>query len=362
MQKLSLPSLALLPPEKLTARLYSLRAQERSLLVEFLAYLGELDNRKLYLELGFPSTFAFCTDHLGLTKSSAFRRVTAARLLVRFPALADGRLCLTTVVELRDVLSAENLALVLDRAAGRTEDEVKVLAAALKPRPAPPDLLRRVPERQPAEVSLPIAPSIPALEPAPATIVQSGSGPEPTPRRPEPKPARIEPISEELRVLRMTVGRDFVDDLEKVRDALSHAIPDRRLETVLHECIRRTLEACARRRSGGNRRAAVARDAGAKRSRYIPAAVRAEVWRRDEGRCAFIGSGGHRCGATYQLEIHHLVPFARGGRPTVDNLSVRCRVHNGYEAEKEFGAEHVARAMACAQKPADVARTSNPAG
>src|SRR5262250_1748007 len=133
MTTLSLPSLASLPPVLLTARLYSLRAQERTLLVEFLAYLGELDRRRLHLELGFPSTFAFCTDYLGLTKSSTFRRLTAARLLVQFPTvaeyLADGRLGLTTLVELRDVLCDETLAQTLDRAAGKTEEEVKALEA-----------------------------------------------------------------------------------------------------------------------------------------------------------------------------------------------------------------------------------------
>src|SRR5215831_3464634 len=138
MQTQSLPSLAGLSPDKLTARLYELRAQERVLLVEFLAYLGELDRRRLYLELGFSSTFAFATSYLGLTNSSAFRRVTAARLMVRFPVvadfLADARLNLTTLVALREVLSEEGPGSILDRAAGRSEDEVKELVAALRPR------------------------------------------------------------------------------------------------------------------------------------------------------------------------------------------------------------------------------------
>ena len=246
MTTLFLPSLASLPPAELTARLYSLRAQERSLLVEFLAYLGELDRRRLHLELGFPSTFAFCTDHLGLSKGSTFRRLTAARLLVRFPMVAeylsDGRLGLTTLVELRDVLGEDGLAQTLDRAAGKTEEEVKALAAALKPQPAPPDLVRRLPGPPAPQPELPLV--LIAVDGA-------GSGPEPLRPTPAPKPARIEPISEELRVLRMTVGRAFVDDLDKVRDALSHVVADRRLESVLHECIRRTLRECSRRRGGG---------------------------------------------------------------------------------------------------------------
>src|SRR5215470_8638069 len=102
----TLASLADVPSSLLTERLYAIRKQERTLLVEFLAHLAELDRRQLYLELGFSSCFAFLTDHLGFTRSAAFRRTTAARLLARFPTvapyLADGRLCLTTLVELRD--------------------------------------------------------------------------------------------------------------------------------------------------------------------------------------------------------------------------------------------------------------------
>jgi hypothetical protein len=36
------------------------------------------------------------------------------------------------------------------------------------------------------------------------------------------------------------------------------------------------------------------------------------------------------------LEIHHVEAFARGG-PATSNLTLRCRAHNQYEAEREFG-------------------------
>src|SRR5687768_15457214 len=141
--------LADLPDHALTTRLLEIRKHERSLLVELLGLLAELDRRRTVLALGFSSLFSFCTDHLGLTKASAFRRTTAARLLARFPIvaeyLADGRLNLTTLVELRDVLDEAHATDILDRAAGRTEDQVKMLVASLRPQPEPPDLLRKLP-------------------------------------------------------------------------------------------------------------------------------------------------------------------------------------------------------------------------
>src|SRR5262249_9485874 len=204
--------------------------------VEFLLYLAELDRRKLYLELGFSSTFAFLTDHLGLTRSSAFRRTTAARLVARFPVVAeyldDGRLCLTTLVELRDVLEASRLAETPDRAAGRSEEQAGELVAALRPRPAPMDLLRRLREPRPA---------------APPEPVSAGPALTPPPVRPAP---RVEPISEELRVLRMTVGRAFVADLEAVPSAVSHPIPDGNLEQAPHAWLRPMRRHCQRRPRG----------------------------------------------------------------------------------------------------------------
>src|SRR4051794_31936830 len=105
----------------LVGRLLQIRKQERNLLVELLRCLVELDRRRTVLALGFPSLFSFCTDHLGFTKAAAFRRTTAARLLARFPLvgdyLIDGRLNLTTLVELRDVLDENHLVEILDRAA-----------------------------------------------------------------------------------------------------------------------------------------------------------------------------------------------------------------------------------------------------
>ena len=71
-------------------------------------------------------------------------------------------------------------------------------------------------------------------------------------------------------------------------------------------------------------------------SRHIPAAVRRTVWARDGGRCAFLGTDG-RCRETGFLEFHHVIPFARGGPTTPDNLELRCRAHNAHEAVKEFG-------------------------
>ena len=62
----------------------------------------------------------------------------------------------------------------------------------------------------------------------------------------------------------------------------------------------------------------------ARRSRYIPASVRREVWRRDGGCCSYVDPhSGRRCGSRFLLELDHIVPFALGGSAEPGNLRVR---------------------------------------
>jgi hypothetical protein len=78
-------------------------------------------------------------------------------------------------------------------------------------------------------------------------------------------------------------------------------------------------------------------DAPASSGRHIPADVRRAVWLRDGGSCAFVGDDGRRCRERDFVEFHHLRPFAAGGPPVESNIALRCRSHNGHEAELYFG-------------------------
>lgn len=82
------------------------------------------------------------------------------------------------------------------------------------------------------------------------------------------------------------------------------------------------------------------------RGRYIPAAVRREVFERDAARCTFVDSAGRRCRETHDLELHHLVAFALGGDHHADNVTLRCRAHNALAAERDFGRYFIAQKRA----------------
>ena len=70
---------------------------------------------------------------------------------------------------------------------------------------------------------------------------------------------------------------------------------------------------------------------GKSSGRSIPAAVRREVWRRDQGCCSYVDRHtGRRCGSRFFLEIDHIVPVARGGGAEPANLRLRCSAHHRY--------------------------------
>lgn len=162
-----------------------------------------------------------------------------------------------------------------------------------------------------------------------------------------PRP-RIEPIDAVRHSVKFTVGAEFMAELNEVKAALSHLVPDGNLEAVLRLCMQKTLDDCARRQRADVKapRETIEGRMKAKRkklTRYVTAAVRRAVWKRDGGRCTFVGPDGKRCGSTFRLQLDHLRPHAWGGEATIENLALRCAVHNLHRAREHFGAAHMSK-------------------
>src|SRR5438477_11789910 len=92
---------------------------------ELLLHLGEIDERRLYLDCAFPSMFAFCVGELGFSEDAAFNRITVARAARNFPAVIDalrlGRVHLAGLRLLVPHLTGHNHAQVLEQAAGKSK-------------------------------------------------------------------------------------------------------------------------------------------------------------------------------------------------------------------------------------------------
>lgn len=74
---------------------------ERDHLIIILHHLKEVDRRKLYSDLGYPSLYAYCLKDLGYSEGSAQRRIQACRMMREMPEiekkLESGALNLSNV-------------------------------------------------------------------------------------------------------------------------------------------------------------------------------------------------------------------------------------------------------------------------
>ncbi|MGB8930440.1 MAG: HNH endonuclease, partial [Anaeromyxobacteraceae bacterium] len=149
---------------------------------------------------------------------------------------------------------------------------------------------------------------------------------------------------------------------------LSHSHPGADVEAILEAGLDLLIERAAKRkglstrpstRPKAERAVTQSRDAAIEaaappespRSRHIPAAVRREVWIRDQGRCQFRLESGEVCGSTHRLQFDHVHPFALGGESTVSNTRLACAAHNLLAARRVYGDELMDRFTRGASRP-----------
>jgi len=217
-----------------------------------------------------------------------------------------------------------------------------------------------------------------AVEPPRRAVVHPGEPPTAAPGAgappaPGPPPVAEEPLTAELTRLHITVPRRLLRKLEQAREALSHSHPGASADLVIEAGLDLLLERHAKRRglvAAPRVRAAASRKSGTggapkgragavvapkgeatrraeggrsgrpspRRSRdRIPASVLRDVWTRDGGRCQWKLPSGQTCGSTHRVQVDHVVPIARGGGSTADDLRLLCDVHNDVAAREALG-------------------------
>src|SRR6267142_5602238 len=196
-----------LSDEDLIAGLKAACGEERRLVARIVAYLVEVEERRIHLEAACSSLFDFCIRRLGMSEGQAYRRINAARLVRRFPSvlarIERGEIHLSALAQLRHHLTDANHAELLDEARGKSKREVQELLARRAPKPDVPNVLRKLP----------------------------------TPTAPPMPPARIEPLSEARYRLQLTVSAELRDKLERATALMRHRNPSGDLAVVVESGI-----------------------------------------------------------------------------------------------------------------------------
>ncbi len=311
-QQFRLKSLA---DDQLLAGLSRIVRKDNAVTAQMLAFLAELDDRQLVLELGFSSLWEYCVEKLGLCQSTAWRHIAAARVAREYPQafamVESGELQASALSLMKKHLNPENAVELLEVCRKKSVRQVELLLAARFPKPDVADAVHTL-------------------------NVGSESG-------------RLEVLAEDRYGVHFTGDGEFRDLLERVRGLAAHRSPNADLLTLM----KRGLEAYERElekdRFGVGRkpRARRVKPAGAiiKRRRQRPVAVAREVYERDGKQCTFVSADGRRCTSRYGLEIDHVEAWALGGENTVANQRLLCRAHNRQQARQTFGRAYVAEAI-----------------
>jgi 5-methylcytosine-specific restriction endonuclease McrA len=307
--------------EELLRNTQVLVAEERKLTTSILWHLHEIQTRRLYSEKGFGSLFEYAVQALGYSEAAAGRRIAAMRLLVDVPeiepALQTGAVTLSTLSTVQSFIQRKNepvsrqakkdLVLSLQ---GKSRRECEKILVALDPMAALPKERERV----------------------------------------------VSPTQTEIRFV---ADDELMQKLQKIRELDGHVQSDPSYLELFHRMADLALKKLdpvhkSQKTKADQLEALHEPDAGnsvtppteikrAASPRYIPAAIKREVWKRDHAQCSYQSADGKKCGSRFALQIDHKTPVAWGGASELSNLQLLCREHNRQKAVLQLGSSKMRR-------------------
>ena len=332
-----------------------------------------MERRELYSPRGYSSLHEFCTGHLKYSGAAASRRITAARCVKRYPRIAGmllrGEINPSTLNLVADMLDKQNYREILSRIKGRSYREVSRLVARYRPQREIRDRVKPVY----VKTELKVIPGSGGRGGDGAQRQGASGGPEKDGHKSTSDVGRAGPLEstgygdifgtfekgaqscvvlEEKYKLEFAVDVECMEMLERVGALLSSKQRKKPgFETLFKIVLRdyldrhspegRVKRRAKRKKADKKPRTGKKSTNNSQQSRYIPQSIKDEVHTRDGGRCTYVGTGGRRCVKRDNLEVDHIVPFARGGRNTRDNLRLLCARHNMLEAERAYGKDHM---------------------
>ena len=259
----------------LLADIKLLVTQERVVCLNVLQHLKEIEKRRLFSDLGFGSLFEYAVKELGYSEPSASRRIHSARLLNEFP-------------ELESKIEAGSLTMTNMALASMTFKKEKIKDEDVKR-----EILHQIENTSKRECE---------------KVLFSFSAPNPLPME------EIKIVKPNIYSVRWNISEKTLNLLEELKGLVAHRKMNQ--DEILFMAIETASEKIKNEKFKTNARLTtpVAKPCG---KRFIKALVKKEVYERDHGRCT-------RCRGTYKLEYDHILPYAMGGKSTVENLRLLC--------------------------------------
>ncbi len=323
-------------------------SEERRITAKLIEHLTEINQRLLFLRLGYSSLFEFVTKELGLSEGAAQRRIQSMRLMQDLPetrqAYENGSLSLSNAAKLQSHFQASK-----KFGVAKTIEEKKEIAKSAE-------------NKSQSECDQMLFKLSPEL----------------------PRPEKAKILSPTLRELKFSISEELFKKIERLRELLGHSHPNATLAELMEllvtshltklektkglqpqgaqKCNANTQKSAEKnsdqnadsnsREMGENPKMAHVEVGKTDKNNLVhtaaktlpvgirvalPVQIKRQVWSRADGRCEYEYQG-RRCTSRYQLEVDHVHPLALGGSNELSNLKLKCRHHNTFSAIQVLGA------------------------
>jgi len=318
-----------LDDETLLKEIKRLVREERELLTKILHHLREIDRRRLYSKLKFPSLYEYCMNELSYSKDQAYRRIQAMHLLKEIPMIEEkinsGSLSLTHITMARTLFKREE-----NNKNGFSRERKLEIIEKLE------DTTTREAEK----------------------IIFSFS---PSSMIPEDK---IRAVSTNDFEFKFVGSETLLKKIQKLKGILAHKNPKIKMAELLDLLCDLGLEKWDKSRSQQSptpsqnitpprvkenslvstiNQPVAAPQKTVTLSVMSKAEIHRQIWRQGKGQC-------ENCGSQYAIEIDHRYPKAAGGSNSIENLRLLCRACNQRAAIEFYGLDKMEKSIAAPRK------------
>lgn len=318
-----------LPDHELLARLENLVLRERQVVESLIRHLQEVQDRKLYISMGYTSLFECLVKHFKYSEAVAYSRISVLRIIHSVPetkvALQRGEVSLSTLSltqsfiqkqekEFGQKLPHEIRLNYISAIKNKSTQETKELLATISP-----------------AQELPID--------------------------------KVKYLSDSKAQLQITVDNDLLEKIERLKNLISHENINPSHNEILHMALDTAIEkkekakgifvkkqredksespeaaaaTTLKKQSGSMQAQPLTQsfaDKNHTKSRYISRQVKRLVLNRSQYQCEFVHPSGQRCASKFQLQFDHIKAYSRGGSSDLVNIQNLCRVHNNWKGSQ----------------------------
>jgi len=328
----SLIDLRKVSDKDILSNLEKLVKSERKIMHLVLCHILEVENRKLFFQLGYESIYKYLTQYLGYAEDAAYDRMQAARVLKLAPSvtekLQEGSINLTQLVKVNQCLKQEK-----KLGNGVTAKQTE-------------ELIAKIENKTNFETEKLLAIE---LNQAPKLF------------------QKIRPQADESVRVEMTFSKADFEIIKEAQSLLSHIVVENDHAQAYKHLAKKLIESKKGKKnlfsgdketrqtekspSFENKESQKTEDLigiptqsfslipesesgqDSSQRNYLSVHIRRAVMTKANYRCEHVDpKSKRRCNSKFQLQVDHIKPLAKGGTDEIQNLRALCGIHNRYEA------------------------------